>query len=267
MILVLSNSLLCLFHQYVKRCKNFYIIITIFLFYDFLFICEGLIKMEIPAKGTENYIPKLQASPVKEAKQEPVRSKKAKKNNKDIYKKTVIRKLGVVDDYARVLNPVLLMSKNPIVRNIAPVAYAASAAYIALDVLDKYNKGEDGTGEKPSLKMGAREALYQTVTSILAPIGIAKGTQKLAAKLIDGSKLASKIKGGAEIAKNFVEEKGVAKSALKYASAPAKILGAVAAIFAISKLVKPIDWVTEKLFKVAVDPVLKIGKNDKPEQK
>ena len=223
--------------------------------------------MEIPNKGTENYIPKPQASSVQEMKPEPLRAKKTKKNDKDIYKKTVIRKLGVVDDYARVLNPVLLMSKNPIVRNIAPVAYAASTAYIALDVLDKYNKGEDGTGKKPSLKMGAREALYQSITSILAPIGIAKGTQKLATKLIDGSKFASKIKGGAEVAKNFVQEKGIAKNALKYASAPAKILGAVAAIFAVSKLMKPIDWATEKLFKVTIDPILKIGKNDKPEQK
>lgn len=226
--------------------------------------------MEIPKTDlVSSYKKEIQAPVVKnsETKADKIESKKEKKQNKkDFFDNKYVKKLGVIDDYARIAKPFLLLSKNPVLKAIAPAAYAASAVYMAGDVIDKYKKGEDGTGEKPSIKMGVRQALYQGAINIALPIGIVKATEKIAGRLINGSKTVENIKKGAKVAGNFIENQGVAKNFLKSAGAPAKIIGAMASIFVLSKAMKPISFLADKLFKITVDPLLKIGNKNKTEK-
>ncbi len=202
-------------------------------------------------------------SPAKAESASVKKSKKKKAPKKDIYNETPIRKLGTIDDTARVLKPFLAAAKSPIVRAIPPIAYTLSGVYMASDVYDKYKKGEDGTGEKPSIKMGFRQALYQGVTSILAPIGIIKGTKVLTKRLFTGTKVSGSIEQGAKVVKNLAQNNSVTKKMLSAASTPVKVIGALASVFALSKLIKPIDFVVDKLFKITVDPLLGIGKQEK----
>lgn len=188
------------------------------------------------------------------------------KIEKDIFDSKLLKKFGVVDDYARILNPFLLMSKNPLMKMVAPAAYAASGVYMAADVINKARKGEDGTGEKPSFKVGLRQALYHGAINVALPIGIVKGTQNLAVKLFEGSKTAARAKVGTGIAEKFVRN-STAKGILKNASMPAKIVGALASMFVLSKAMKPLSFVADKLFKITVDPLFKIGKKEKTENK
>ena len=171
------------------------------------------------------------------------------KDKKDIYNETPIRKLGFMDEIGEAFRPVLQTSKNPIVRSLPNYAYIPSTIYMAADVYDKYKKGLDGTGEKPSVKMGLRQAAYQGIVSVAAPIAIIRGTNKVAQKVFAKLPKAPKeITGTVSSAIKGLKNNKYTKNIMTKAGMPAKIMGALASIFVLSKLSKPVDKVVSTIF-------------------
>lgn len=190
-----------------------------------------------------------------------VEKKASKKDKKDLFTETPIRKLGFLDETAFALAPLFKGFKNPVIKNIPKMAIVPATLYMAADVYDKYKKGEDGTGSKPSLKMGFREALYQGVTSVAAPLAIMKSVSKFGNKLLESLPFNMGNTGkGLKSLGEKVNNKTV-KEFLSKTGTPAKIIGGVISIIALSKLMKPVDWAAKKLFNRVVDPLLGINKD------
>ncbi|MCD8024506.1 MAG: hypothetical protein LUE64_03130 [Candidatus Gastranaerophilales bacterium] len=189
---------------------------------------------------------------------------KKKKSKKDFYNETPIRKLGFLDEYGEALRPILETSSKPFIRQLPNIAYIPATAYMLADVADKYQKGLDGTGEQPSLKMAAREAAYQGIVSVAAPVGIVKATHKLTGKLAGkmADKLPKGIKNMTDTALNGVKQNKTAGKVISKAGMPAKFLGAVLSIIAVSRLTKPVDFVTKKFFEKVVDPKIGVKNSD-----
>ena len=191
-------------------------------------------------------------------------TEKKLKNKKDVYNETPIRKLGFLDEIGEAFRPILQTSKNPIVKSLPNYAYIPSTMYMVADVYDKYKKGLDGTGEKPSLKMGLRQAFYQGIVSVAAPVAIIRGTnkvaQKVAAKLPKPPKEVSKIVSNVA---NGLKNNKFTKNIMTKAGMPGKILGAVASIFVLSKLSKPVDKIVSTVFEKTIDPMIGVKKEDK----
>ncbi len=203
---------------------------------------------------------KLQTTAYNNQNSQTVENKKTEKKTKekkDIYNETPLRKLGFLDEIGEAFRPVLQTSKNPIVRGLPNYAYIPSTLYIAADVYDKYKKGLDGTGEKPSVKMGAREALYQGIVSVAAPMAIIRGTNKLGqiamSKLPKPPKAVNKTVSSAI---NTLKNNKYTKNAVTKAGLPAKIITAFASIFVLSKLSKPVDKLVSTVFEKTIDPMI-----------
>lgn len=194
---------------------------------------------------------------------EEKKPEKKVKEKKDIYNETPIRKLGFLDEVGEAFRPILQTSKNPIVRELPNYAYIPSTLYMAADVYDKYKKGLDGTGEKPSVKMGLRQAAYQGIVSVAAPIAIIRGTSKVAQKI--ASKLPKPPKEVGSIisnAMNGLKNNKYTKNIMTKAGMPGKIIGAIASIFVLSKLSKPVDKIVSTVFEKTIDPMIGVNKNE-----
>ena len=194
---------------------------------------------------------------------EEKKPEKKAKDKKDIYNETPIRKLGFMDEIGEAFRPVLQTSKNPIVRSLPNYAYIPSTIYMAADVYDKYKKGLDRTGEKPSVKMGLRQAAYQGIVSVAAPIAIIRGTNKVAQKVFAKLPKAPKeITGTVSSAIKGLKNNKYTKNIMTKAGMPAKIMGALASIFVLSKLSKPVDKVVSTIFEKTIDPMIGVNKNE-----
>lgn len=209
-----------------------------------------------------NQSPKVYATKPEDLESSKKKCVKKEKKQKDLYTETPLRKLGFLDEVGEALRPVLSASTNPLVKQLPNFAYIPATAYMIADVADKYQKGIDGTGEKPSLKMAAREAAYQGIVSVAAPIAIVKGVHKVTANLVNKI---PKVPTGAEkyLGKfaGFLKNNKVTGNILNKAGMTGKIAGAAISLLALSKLTKPVDFVTKKVFENVVDPL--IGVKDK----
>lgn len=220
--------------------------------------------METNFNSVNTYTASQKASVLSENKPEEKKPLKKEKKEKDIYNDSPLRKLGFLDEYGEALRPILSASKNPVVKNLPNLAYIPASAYMLADVIDKYQKGEDGTGEKPSIKMGARQAMYQGLVSVAAPVAVVKGVHKLTDKFaarISG-KIPGIIKDKASSAFKTINKNKTINKFLSKAGMPAKVAGALISIAAISTLSKPIDFAADKLFKFVVDPLMGINKKE-----
>lgn len=194
---------------------------------------------------------------------EEKKPEKKAKDKKDIYNETPIRKLGFMDEIGEAFRPVLQTSKNPLVRNLPNYAYIPSTIYMAADVYDKYKKGLDGTGEKPSVKMGLRQAAYQGIVSVAAPIAIIRGTNKVAQKVITKlPKAPKKVTGMLSDIIKRLENNKFTKNIITKAGMPAKIASGLASIFVLSKLSKPVDKLVSTVFEKTIDPMIGVNKNE-----
>ncbi len=164
---------------------------------------------------------------------------------KDIYKDTPVRYLGFTNELGTAFKEICTNS-NGITKHIPSLSYVPAFGYIACDVIDKYKKGEDGTGEKSSIKMGARELLSQITTSVLAPTGVIIGTQKVTKAI--AKKAAPKLPE--KLVSAFTKNNGKLG---KIATLGISLTALVAAT-------KPIDKITEKVFEKIIDPLLGINK-------
>ena len=195
---------------------------------------------------------------------EEKKPEKKVKEKKDIYNETPIRKLGFLDEVGEAFRPILQTSKNPIVRGLPNYAYIPSTLYMAADVYDKYKKGLDGTGEKPSVKMGLRQAAYQGIVSVAAPIAIIRGTSKVAQKIASKLPKPPKEVGGIiSNTMNGLKNNKYTKNIMTKAGMPGKIIGAIASIFVLSKLSKPVDKIVSTVFEKTIDPMIGVKKEDK----
>ena len=220
--------------------------------------------METNFNSVNTYTASQKASVLSENKPEEKKPLKKEKKEKDIYNDSPLRKLGFLDEYGEALRPILSASKNPVVKNLPNLAYIPASAYMLADVVDKYQKGEDGTGEKPSIKMGARQAMYQGLVSVAAPVAVVKGVHKLTDKFAGriSGKIPGIIKDKASSAFKTINKNKTINKFLSKAGMPAKIAGALISIAAISTLSKPIDFAADKLFKFVVDPLMGINKKE-----
>lgn len=194
---------------------------------------------------------------------EEKKPEKKVKEKKDIYNETPIRKLGFLDEVGEAFRPILQTSKNPIVRGLPNYAYIPSTLYMAADVYDKYKKGLDGTGEKPSVKMGLRQAAYQGIVSVAAPIAIIRGTSKVAQKIASKLPKPPKEVGGIiSNTMNGLKNNKYTKNIMTKAGMPGKIIGAITSIFVLSKLSKPVDKIVSTVFEKTIDPMIGVNKNE-----
>lgn len=162
---------------------------------------------------------------------------------KDIYKDTPVRYLGFTNELGTAVKEVCGKSKG-FVRHIPSLSYVPAVGYIACDVFDKYKKGEDGTGKKPSIKIGARELITQTLTSVLAPTGVILAAQNLT------KKAAGKI--SPKMPKNIID--AFAKNNNKLA----KISTVAVSLVVLCAATKPIDKLAEKVIDKIINPVFGI---------
>lgn len=220
--------------------------------------------METNFNSVNTYTASQKTSVLSENKPEEKKPLKKEKKEKDIYNDSPLRKLGFLDEYGEALRPILSASKNPVVKNLPNLAYIPASAYMLADVIDKYQKGEDGTGEKPSVKMGVRQAMYQGLVSIAAPVAVVKGVHKLTDKFAGriSGKIPGIIKNKASSAFKTINKNKTINKFLSKAGMPAKVAGALISIAAISTLSKPIDFAADKLFKFVVDPLMGINKKE-----
>lgn len=189
--------------------------------------------------------------------------KNKEKAKKDLLEKAPVRSLAYCDEIGAVARPLLLSAKNPIVKNLSKIAYIPAGAYVVLSIADKYKKGEDGTGKKPSAKTGFREALYQGATSIAAPALIVKGALHVSDKIMGTSK--EKLPKFIQSGINKLKNAKVFSKLVKNKTTQAKLAGLAVSIASLALLSKPVDKITDKLFSKTVDPLLNLNKLRKEE--
>ncbi len=160
-------------------------------------------------------------------------------NNKDKFKDTPVRYLGFTNELGAAFSEVCTGASG-IARHIPALSYIPAIGYISCDVFDKYKKGEDGTGEKPSVKMGARELVSQVLGSVLLPtaliMGVQKGVKAIAKKV--APKLPENIVG------TFTKNNGRL----------GKIGTVIVSLAALLMATKPIDKLVDKGIEKVFDP-------------
>lgn len=218
--------------------------------------------MQVEGKKSNIYCEKNDAKKTSETQNKEV--KNFNKNKKDVFMQTPIRKLGFLDETGEALRPILSMSKNPIVSKLPNLAYIPANLYIATDVVDKYKKGDDGNGRNGA-KMAFREAAYQSIVSIAAPMGIIRGTNKVLKNIVSANKPTRGMARYVGKAVSSLQNKQHAPKFLKKAKLPFAIISAGISLFVLNKLSKPVDFITKKVFNFTVDPMLGLYKKDRTE--
>ena len=133
---------------------------------------------------TNNFNLPRKPLPQKPEGKEPPLPKEKKAVAKDIYSETPVRLLGFTNEVGAAIAPII----GPVSELIS---YVPALSYIAMDTFDKYKKGEDNTGEKPSVKKGIEQLSFQVFASVILPTAAVKTAQLVANKLLDVEALAS----------------------------------------------------------------------------
>ncbi len=162
---------------------------------------------------------------------------KISQRQKDIYKDTPVRYLGFTNEVGAAASHIFTGSKG-LMGKIPALSWIPAIGYITFDVADKYKKGEDGTGAKPSLKAGGRELCSQLLQSVTLPTLVIKATQTVAKKVCD------------KFAKN---------PALKSEGKWGKIITTGVSFAMLFATIKPIDKLSEQIIEKVINPVLGLG--------
>lgn len=196
-----------------------------------------------------------------------------KTKEKDVFMDSPLRCVGFLDEVGESLRPILSTSSNPLVSKLPNLAYIPATAYIVADVAHKYKKTKEEEGFKKAFLFAGREAAYQGVVSVAAPMLIAKGVNKGVQKFAKNcsGKAPSIIKKPISAILNKLSNFKLTSKIMNKANMPAKILGAGVTILALTKLAKPVDKLTSFVFKRTVDPLFGLNKketkNDKKPEK
>jgi hypothetical protein len=176
---------------------------------------------------------------------EPPLPKEKKAVVKDIYSETPLRLLGFTNEVGAAIVPVI----GPVGELISNIP---GLAFIAMDTFDKYQKGEDKTGETPSVKKGIEQFIFQLFASVILPTAALKGVQLATDKLLNLSVFAStKTKINSWLATNKTLSNMINKLADKpHDITKAKGLTKFALHFQKGlDVVSVVPWVCNKLFK------------------
>ncbi len=126
----------------------------------------------------QNYTPK-------EAKTKLCNNAAKENSENNILHKAPLRYAGYFDDIGAATRVVCANSKNALVKNLPAFSYIPAGIYIGADVGNTFMQAKKTDGTKIAAKKAAREAIFQTITSILFPIAIIGTTQKAAGKGFD----------------------------------------------------------------------------------
>lgn len=161
----------------------------------------------------------------------------------DILHDTPVRYLGYFDDIGAAVRVVCNNSKNVLIKNLPNISYIPAGAYIGADVAKTYNDTKETEGKDVAAKKALRQGIFQTVTSILFPIGVVSAAQKVLGKGFD--------KFIPALGQKILED---GSKAVNRRRDVALVLGGLAALFAVSK---PLDkFANNILMDKIVNPVL-----------
>lgn len=96
----------------------------------------------------------------------------------DIYATPPVRYIGFTNEIGAALAP-LVGPKGEM------FSYIPSLCYIAMDVIDKYKRGDDDTSQKTSVSKGVEQLTFQAFASVLLPTATIKMAQGVANKVIN----------------------------------------------------------------------------------
>lgn len=97
---------------------------------------------------------------------------------KDLYKDTPVRLLGFANEAGAAMAPLI----GPVGEMIT---YAPALGYIALDVRDKYKRGDNDAYEKTSSRRATKQLVFQGLASVILPTAVVKTAQIIASKSVD----------------------------------------------------------------------------------
>lgn len=161
---------------------------------------------------------------------------------KDVFKDTPARYLGFTNELGAAFSHLCQGAKG-LLGKIPVLSWIPAIGYISLDVADKYQKGENGTGKK-KIRSGASELCTQMLQSVALPTVVIKGVQTTGKKLCDN------------IAKN---------PAFKSSGKWGKVITTGASLAALFATIKPIDKLTENVMDKIINPILGLNKNKENE--
>lgn len=110
--------------------------------------------------------------------QESFSHKMEKQKKDDVYAKYPIRLLAYTNECGAALAPLI----GPVGEMISNIP---ALAYIAMDVRDKYKRGDDESYTNPSKKRAAEQFTFQAFASVIFPTATVKVSQAVANKVID----------------------------------------------------------------------------------
>jgi len=108
-----------------------------------------------------------------------------KSSKKDILHDTPVRYAGYCDDIGATVRVLCKNSSSKLVKNIPTLSYIPAGLYIAADVASTYAKTNKYEGKKQARKKALSQAVFQGLTSLLFPVLIVGGAQKIAGKGFD----------------------------------------------------------------------------------
>jgi len=97
---------------------------------------------------------------------------------KDIYSDTPVRLLGFTNEAGAAMAPLI----GPFGEMIT---YGPALGYIAMDVRDKYKRGENNDYSEKSHKRATKQLIFQLLASVILPTAVVKTAQIVANKVID----------------------------------------------------------------------------------
>ncbi len=156
---------------------------------------------------------------------------------KDIFKDTPVRYLGFTNELGAAVSHICQGAKG-LISKIPVLSWIPAIGYISLDVVDKYQKGENNTGKK-KVRAGTSELCTQILQSVALPTFVIKGAQTMGKKLCD------------TLAKN---------PAFKSSGKWGKIITTGASLVALFATIKPIDKLTETVTDKVINPILGLDK-------
>jgi len=124
----------------------------------------------------------LHLSKIRNCSDEKLNTTKVSRENftkkRDIYSDTPVRLLGFTNEAGAAMAPLI----GPVGEMIT---YGPALGYIALDVRDKYKRGDNNNYEQKSHKRATKQLIFQLLASVILPTAVVKTAQIAANKVID----------------------------------------------------------------------------------
>lgn len=210
-------------------------------------------KHKAPKVNAEGFTEKNKlVSDVLEKKQDnPINNEEKKAHKKDIFKDSWLRFVAFTNEVGTAVEPIIGGTG-------VKASYIPALIYIGADTIDKYKKGENGDGSKPSIKKGIEELTFQLLASVLLPTAIIEFIKRPAEGIMEKHFKTLAEKGPFDFIKNNLKN-GNVKSTLKnvYKIIPdalknkiqntkySQIIASAIGLATLATIIKPIDKAVE----------------------